>query len=144
MKEKDVLTKILAVAGTVLAWFPILAPVLLTTFVYIRDNEFHFDYLMPAELFLSALLGAALLMWAAKRAGSRLKLIAWAFGIAVVSLFGGQELAVVTGLASGEIEPEGIWYVLSLGLFVVVYSLALIVVAVGGILLVRDIWRKQG
>lgn len=143
MKNTGFFTKSLAVVGTVLAWFPLLAPVLLTTFVYIRHNEFHFDYLMPAELFLSALLGAALLMWAAKRAASRLRLIAWAFGIAVVSLFGGQGLAVATGLASGEIEAEGIWWLLTFGSVVVVYSLALIIVAVGGILLIKDIWRKE-
>jgi hypothetical protein len=57
-----------------------------------------------------------------------------------VLLFGGQALAVVTGLASGEIEPAGIWWILvlaSLG----IYSLALVIVGLGGALILRDLFK---
>jgi len=140
MNRKGVLTKILAIAGTALVWFPILAPVLLSAAVIIQERLFRFDYLMPAELFPVALVGGGLLIWAALRARSRRGLIGWGLGIAVSLLVGGQALAVVTGLASGETEPGGWWWALVLAL-IVVYSLALVVIGVGGVLLLRDLFK---
>lgn len=141
MERKDVLTKILAIVGTVLVWFPILAPILLSVVGLITSRVFHLDYLMPAELFPAAWVGGGVLLWAAIRARSRRALIGWGLGIAVVSLVGGQALAVVTGLASGRTEPTG-WrwalVVASLG----VYSVALVTIGVGGVLLIRDLFRR--
>ena len=140
MEKKNVLTKILAVVGTILAWFPILAPILLSATFFAAEGIFRFDYLMPAELFLFALGGAILLLWAGLRAHARWKLIAWGLGIAIFFLVGGQALAEVTGLASGAIGLTGWPWMLvlaSLGLF----TLGLIDVGVGGILLVRDLFR---
>jgi len=140
MENKGVLTKILAVVGTVLVWFPILAPALLSVAVIIKERMFRFDYLMPAELFPAALVGGGLLIWAALRARSRRRLIGWGLGIAVGLLVGGQVLAVVTGLASGKTEPAGWWWALVLA-SIVVYSLALVVIGVGGVLLLRDLFK---
>jgi hypothetical protein len=142
MEKKNVLTKILAIVGTVLAWFPILAPVLLSAAVSIKERVFLFDYLMPAELGLVALVGGGLLLWAALRARSRRRLIGWGLGIAVGLLVGGQELAVVTGLASGETEPAGLWWVLVL-MSLAGYCLALVAVGVGGALLLRDLFKTH-
>lgn len=142
MGKKGVLTKILAIVGTVLVWFPILAPVLLSVVVIIKGRMFRFDYLMPAELFPATLVGGGLLTWAALRARSRWRLIGWGLGIAVGLLVGGQVLAVVTGLASGETEPAGWWWALVLA-SIVVYSLALVVIGVGGVLLLRDLFKPS-
>src|SRR3972149_5120723 len=140
MEKKDVLTKILAIVGTLLVWFPILAPVLLSVIVIISDRIFRFDYLMPAELFPVALAGGGLLTWAALRARSRQRLIGWGLGIAAGLLIGSQALAVVTGLASGETEPTGWWWMLVLAsLFI--YSLTLVVMGVGGVLLLHDLFK---
>ncbi len=138
--EKGIITKILAIAGTALVWFPILAPVLLSVAVVINNHIFRFDYLMPAELFPLALAGGGLLIWAAIRTRSRLALIGWGFGIATGMLVGGQVLAIVTGLASGETEPAGWWWILVLA-SLVIYSLALVVMGVGGVLLLRDLYK---
>jgi hypothetical protein len=140
MEKKGILTKILAIIGTALAWFPILAPVLLSAAFIIKEHIFRFDYLMPAELFPAALVGGGLLIWAALRAHSRWSLIGWGLGIAAGLLVGSQELAVVTGLASGETELAGWWWGLVLA-SLVVYSLALIVIGVGGVLLLRDLFK---
>ena len=143
MTDKTLLTKILALAGTALAWFPILAPVLLTVAFLISTGSLRFDFLMSAELFLFALAGGGLLVWAAWRAHAHLKLITWGLGGAAFFLVGGQALAEVTGLASGEREPSGFWFVLvlaSLGC----YTLALIAMGVGGVLLSRDLFKGQG
>ena len=142
MEKKGVLTKILAIVGTVLVWFPILAPVLLSVAVIITERMFRFDYLMPAELFPATLVGGGLLIWAALRARSRRRLIGWGLGIAVGLLVGGQVLAVVTGLASGETEAAGWWWALVLA-SIVVYSLALVVIGVGGVLLLRDLFKPS-
>ena len=142
MEKKGVLTKILAIVGTMLVWFPILAPVLLSVAVIITERMFRFDYLMPAELFPATLVGGGLLIWAALRARSRRGIIGWGLGSAVGLLVGGQALAVATGLASGETEPAGWWWALVLA-SIVVYSLALVVIGVGGVLLLRDLFKPS-
>ncbi len=138
--KKNTLTKALAIVGTVLAWFPILAPVVLAVLAFMAERRFHFDYLMPAELFPVGLAGGALLLWTAFRARSRRGLIGWGLVAAVSFLVGGQALAVAAGFASGDAEPAGWLFALVIGA-IAVYSLALVVVAVSGALLVRDLLR---
>jgi len=142
MENKGVLTKILAVAGTVSVWLPILAPILFSTILFIQRQIFRFDYLMPAELGLFAFGGGILLLVAAIRARSHVKLIAWGLGIALITVVGGQTLAVVTGLADGTTEIGGWQWMLVLG-SLVVYSLAVVAIGVGGILLLRDLFKLQ-
>ncbi|MBK7456503.1 MAG: hypothetical protein IPJ46_23110 [Anaerolineales bacterium] len=84
MEKKDGLTKIIAIFGTVLIWFPVLAPILGGMGLFVRSGMVRFDYLMPAELFPSALLGGVILLWAAVRAHSRQKLIGWGLTLAAV------------------------------------------------------------
>ena len=140
MEKRNAFTKILAIVGTVLVWFPILAPVLLSLTLFIGRGRFLLDYLMPAELFPFALAGSLSLLWAGLRARSHWKLIAWGLGIAVALLIGSQALAVVTGLASGATEPTGVWWILVLAALAA-FVVALIAIAVGGILLLRDLFK---
>lgn len=143
MADKGILTKILAIVGTVLAWLPILAPILLTALLYLQERIFRFDYLMPAELFLIAVLGAGLLLWASKRARLHRRLIRWGIALAAIMIVGGQAIASATGLASGEIEPTGWpWALVTASL--AGYCLALVAIGVGGILLLRDLFRPSG
>jgi len=140
MENKGVLTKVLAIAGTVLVWFPILAPILFTTIRFIQSQRFRFDYLMPAELGLFAFGGGILLLIAAIRAHSHAKLIGWGLGIAFVMVVGGQALAVVTGLADGSTEIGGWQWMLVLG-SLAGYSLAIVAMGIGGILLLRGVFK---
>ncbi len=143
MNKKDLLNKILAIAGTALVWLPILMPFLFSLLRWIRAGDFRFDYLMPAELFPLALSGAGLLLWAALRARSNRRLIGWGLGMAAGLLIGGQILAVVTGLASGETEPTGwAWTVVLATL--AAYSLALIAIGIGGVRLLSSLFRPAG
>ncbi len=57
MEKHSLLTRILAIAGTVLVGLPILAPVLFSIVALAAEGRFHLDYLMPAELFPAVLLG---------------------------------------------------------------------------------------
>lgn len=140
MAKRGALTQTLAVLGTVFVWVPVLAPVFFSAARLIQARIFRFDYLMPAELFPAALLGGAALLWAALRARSRRKLIAWSLGVAVGLLVGGQVLAVATGLASGETEPGGWQWALVLA-SLAGYTLALVVMGIGGVRLLGDLFR---
>ncbi len=142
MLKNEAGTKALAVAGTTLVWIPILAPLVLSVIFRVARGWFRFDYLMPAELFPSALVGGGLLLWAAVRARSNRRLIGWSLAAAVCMLVGGQALAVVTGLASGEAEPVGFgWAIVVLSL--VVYVVSVVLMGVGGILLLRDAFSPR-
>ncbi|MGA9398380.1 MAG: hypothetical protein WBV22_09000 [Anaerolineaceae bacterium] len=142
MKKTDTLTKVLAVVGTVLVWFPILVPVILTLSSFVTRHIFRFDYLMPAELFLFALAGGGLLVWAAFRVRIYRRIIGWSLGTAIGMLVGGQVLAVLTGLASGENESIGWRWIFVLG-SLGIFSLALVVLGVGGVLLVHDLFKPS-
>jgi ABC-type transport system involved in multi-copper enzyme maturation permease subunit len=142
MEDRGVLTKILAVAGTVLVWLPILFTVLTGIIGTIASRVVRFDYLMPAELFPVVLVGGVLLLRAAYRARSQQKPIGWGLLAAVVFLFGGQAIAVVTGLASGAREAAGWPFVLALGL-IFLYTLAVIGIGIAGVSLVRKLYSAK-
>lgn len=142
MEKKGVITKILSVSGTVLVWFPILAPILFGLGFLIRSGQYRLDYLMPAELFFLVLLGSAFLTWAAIRAHKLVRLFVWSFAAAILLLVGSQVVAVVTGLASGRIEASGWQFVIVLGM-IFGYILAVIVIGSGGILLTRELFKRE-
>jgi len=142
MDRRGVLTRLLAIVGTVLVWIPILFAVLTSIVGTISSRVFRFDYLMPAELSPIAFVGALLLLWAALRARSHQQLIGWGLGGAVVFLGGGQLYAVASGLASGATEPTGWPWALVIA-SIALYSLALIEMGIAGILLVRTVHLPQ-
>lgn len=134
MQKSLLITKILAITGTVFIWIPILLPIVFAVTRLISGRRVVFDFLMPAELFPAILIGAGLLVWAAIRAQSHRKLVFWSLGVAVVSLITGQLLAVVTGLASGEREATGIWWFLVIAT-IAIYNLSVISLGIAGIAL---------
>lgn len=136
--KTDRLTRFLAIAGTILAGLPIAAPILFAIVSLIAEGKFLFDYLMPAELFFLSLAGAALLIWAAIRAHSRLKLLLWSLGIGVAFLLGSQGVAMVTGLANGVIGLDSAWFGVVVAMLVI-FTLAMTALFVSGILLYRDL-----
>lgn len=140
MENKGTLTKILAVAGTILAWLPILAPILFSAVLLVRAHIFRVDYLMPAELFFLVIIGGGLLLWAAVRSRLNWKLFGWTLGIAAALFFGMQGLAVVTGLADGSTPMGGWQWMLVLGALAL-YIVTVVVIAVSGVLLLRDIFK---
>lgn len=124
-------------------WFPILTPVVFAVIGFIATRMFRFDYLMPAEFFPIALVGGGLLLWAASRAHSRRGIVGWGLATAAGSLVGGQALAVATGLASGDTQPTGWQWALVLA-SIGVYTLALVVIGAGGLLLLRELFNAPG
>jgi hypothetical protein len=141
MERKDTFTKLLAITGTILIWLPFIAPVVFSIIRLVQSARFMFDYLLPAEIFFVALLGGALLIWAALRAKKWLKMVAWGLGISIALLLAAMGLASVTGLASGATEATGWQWVLVLGVLILCY-LSMMVTGAGGILLIRDLYKK--
>ncbi|NTU56261.1 MAG: hypothetical protein HGA79_08420 [Anaerolineales bacterium] len=140
MENKGTLTKVLAVAGTIFVWLPILAPILFSGALLIRAHMLRVDYLMPAELGLFAFGGGILLLVAAIRARSQVKLIGWGLGTELVMMAGVMVIPMVTGLADGS-TPIGGWeWMLVLGILAL-YTAAVITVGVGGVLLLRDLFK---
>ena len=137
-----ILTKRLAIIGCIFLWLPLVAPVIFALRYFRGSGKFMLDYLLPFEIFPLVLLGSGLLIWAAIRSKLRLKHISWGFAAAVALLVVGLVLAQVSGLASGRIEPDGTWDTIVAGLLIAA-DIALVVTAVGGTLLVRDLLNKS-
>jgi len=97
---------------------------------------------MPAELGLFAFGGGILLLIAVFQMRSHAKLIGWGFGTALITIVGGQALAVVTGLADGSTEVGGWQWMLVLG-SLVVYTLSVVSVGLDGILVLRDLFNHD-
>jgi hypothetical protein len=133
MEKKDALSKIFAIVGTVLVWFPILAPIVLGFISLGTDGIYRFDYLMPAELGLLVFAGGVLLLWGAIRTRARGRIIAWGFGLAAGSI------AVL--MAFGDVVPGSLQWTIVIGLLVT-YSLAIVVMGIGGLLLWKDLFGK--
>ena len=142
MRKNPILSKILAILGTVLIWLPIAFPLGFAAIRLMQGGRLLLDYLMPAELFPLVLLGSALLLWAAWRMRLQLKPMAWTMIAMVVLLFGSQGLAVVTGLASGETEADGWEWALVLG-GILLYNALVVVMGILGIALIRDLFKKK-
>lgn len=142
MSKKTTTSRVLAIIGTVLVWLPILATLITGVIGSISMNRLMMDYLMPAELFPLAAIGGILLIIAAVLARSQRKWILWSFGGMIAALVLSQVIAVVSGLASGRIEPTGFWWILVLGL-IILYALAVIVLGIGGIKLIKSLFKKS-
>lgn len=140
MSKNDNPTKGLAIAGTAMVWLCVLSPVIVAAMRFPARGFIRFDYLLPAELFPVALLGGGLVLWAAVRARSRRRLIGWSLGVAAGLLAAGQALAVATGLASGAAEPVG-WPWALVVASIAGYTLALVALGIGGVLLLRDLFK---
>lgn len=139
MARRDLWTRILAVAGTVAIWLPTAAPLLLTTIFFFDTGELRYDFMMPAELMLLALVGGLLMLWAAFRARAYRAWVGGGLIAAAVGLLGAQGLAVALGLAHGDVEPTGWRVVVVLGLLFV-YNIMLVVLGVVGVLLCRRVF----
>lgn len=141
MPHATALDRGFVVVGTLLAWFPIAATLILSAIGTVADRTLRFDFLMPAELFLFFAAGGLLLSVAAVRLARRRWTVIGGATTAVAALAATQGLAVVTGLAHGDAEPTG-WRLALVVTMLVLYTVAVVVTAVGGVQLWRDVGRR--
>jgi len=132
--KNDTLSKILAVAGTALVWFPILAPLALGFVSLGMDGIYRLDYLMPAELGVLVFLGGATLIWAAVRSGYRRGILFWGLGLAAAS--------IALLMALGDVVPGSLEWALAIGLLAT-YTLGILVMGTGGISLWRHLFKGR-
>jgi hypothetical protein len=141
LAEKNKLSMILALTGTVLVWFPIAFTLLASFTGFIRSGQAHLDYLMPAEMFPVALIGALLLLWAAIRSKIYKRMAGTGLGLFVAFPVLGSVVAVASGLASGRTEMGGIEWAFVL-LFIALFAGAQILLGITGILLIKKLIVK--
>jgi len=142
MKSKELFIKILAIAGTALVWIPILATLITGVIGSISMGKPIIDYLMPAELFLFALAGSVLLLWAAGWSHFFLKQVVISFIAMPVFLIASQTIAGMSGIASGAHPTEGLPFAAVITFFVL-YIAALVYLCRIGILFLRRLNRKK-
>lgn len=139
MGKHDNLSKALAIAGTILLAFPILAPLLMGLGSISGRGGFRIDYLMPFEIYPVALIGAALLLWASLRAHARRGMV----GICIAVMLGGVLLggvaAQLTGIANSVEQLEAWRYavVIAFGAVSLAGQVALVVT---GSLIMRELF----
>lgn len=142
MKTSHFFTKLAAISGTVLVWIPVLFTVITSVIGTLTSGRLRFDFLMPAELFPFALGGAILLVFTALRTRFYRKYVVIGFTLAILCLFGGQGIAVVSGLASGAIAPAGlVWAAVVVS--IVIYSLSVVELGIVGILIALKLYRSK-
>lgn len=134
MEKKDTLSKLLAVIGTILVWLPIAAPFFFGFMSLFRDGIYRFDFLMPAEFGILALVGGALLLWGAFRIRSQIRTVAWGLGVEIV--------AMVVLFIIGDVEPGSLEMIFAFALLAA-HSLGIILTGIGGIFLWRDVLKEQ-
>ncbi|MEJ5256819.1 MAG: hypothetical protein WHS64_01060 [Fervidobacterium sp.] len=113
-----------------------IAPAFFSIVALIQMGRFLFDFLMPAELFLVFLVGAILLLFVSIRTKHYVKQIGFGLLLAVILLFGGQGIAVISGLASGERE-FGDWVTVLVMVMILLYIFAIIEIEIFGFYLLR-------
>jgi hypothetical protein len=142
MKNKGLFTRVLAIAGTALVWIPVLATFIAGITASISRGKPTLDYLMPGELFLFALAGSVLLLWAAGWSHIFLKQIAVSFIALPVFLIACQTIAVTSGIASGARPAGGFAFAVMIAFFVL-YVAALFYLCFMGIMFLRKLYRKE-
>ena len=140
MDRKTVVTRVLVIAGTILALFPLVATMVTSIIGSIMNRKFLMDYLMPAELGLFYLTGGIFLVLASFLVKAHRKLITVSFGLAEALFLGFTLVADASGLASGSIASESEKTFMTI-VFVMLgfHILCMLITDIGAILLWKDI-----
>lgn len=141
-RDREYFMRVLAIIGTVIVWIPFIFTIATSVSGTTNQGQLLIDYLMPAELFPIALIGSLMLVVAAQMARYLRKTIGLSFVVALVLLFGGQIFSAQSGLAIGVVESTSwVWGVIFNT--IIVYTLAQILIAVAGIMLIRHLFKRS-
>ena len=141
-RQKTALTKIFAIAGAVLLWAPILFMLLTGIVGSIARKALIMDYLLLAEVFPIVALGLVLLVLTTLLSRTLRKSIGWSSAASLLALVATNVVAAATGLASGEIAPEGP-PLIATNICIAIFDLLILAVAILAILLIKRIFRKN-
>lgn len=143
MKKNILAAKITAIAGSVLLLLPIVFMLGTSVLGSIMRGSFLMDFLLPAELGLVVLFGALLLLAGAILARRQIVVVAVTFGLMIFTLVGSQLLAVVSGLANGDMEPAGPLFLTVIGAMIL-YDIFTLLLGIIGMRLSISLFRKEG
>lgn len=132
--------KVLIVVAVVALWFPFAFALLNAFNQLIAHGMFVFDYLLPADLFWLEAIGMVSLIAVAIWRKRMIKRILWTIAFIFMFLVSGLSYALLTGLANGTIEPEGIELYVTAGLLIA-FDFGLIACGFFGFLLAQEIFR---
>ncbi len=137
---KTLLTAV--VLGVILVSIPVLTPLFLTILSIFRLGRPVFDYMLSGELFLLALTGFIVLSWTAFKIRRHGIFILTASTVSCAMLFTSQLIILIAGIISGESAPSDAAFAAA-SVFLIGYTVLLPFVAIGGILMAREILRMQ-
>ena len=141
--KHDMWNRTLSVLGTVLVWIGLLAPVIALVWRLLQGEPVTLEGTVPIAFFVVALLGGALLLWAALRDRFYRALVIISLGVAVGSMVLGQGFAGVAGLNAGAGTPTGGRAVWRWAMFAI-YLASLVALGIGGIWLTRHALEPAG
>ncbi len=136
------LAKLFALLGAVILWFPLLFAAAAAVIGSAAEKRLLFDWLLPAELFPAAVLGAIMLIIGAYISRRFCKFICLVSLLMAVFLVAGQLTAVLTGLASGKIAAEGAVFNLVAAL-IAAYTLLLLADCIAGVKLTFALYKTN-
>jgi FtsH-binding integral membrane protein len=142
MKNKEVISKVLALVGTVLVLFPVLFMLTTSLFGSLGSGQFQMDFLLPGELGFLILLGAGLLLWSAWPSKPDRKRILFWIVAALASLVVGIAVAVISGANNNPENPTGI-LLYTLAAFFILYDLSTVEIGVAGILHIVKLFKRD-
>lgn len=142
MKKNSIFAKLFALIGTLLTAGSIVFMIATGIVGSIMRKQLLMDYLIPAELFPAVFSGVLLLLIVALITRTCVKSIAWGFGIAVVAFVATMLYTMFSGLAAGDIEPEGMAFVFAL-IGIIAYDLAVVELGIAGIVLCSKLLSKK-
>jgi hypothetical protein len=119
----------------------LLLPVVFAVTRYFQSGYFNFDWLLPMELAPLVLVFGLLLFWAAVRAKSHSRPIAWGMLIAIVMLIASMAYAVWSGLASGETEAAGTPWMIATAI-ITLSEFGMLITAISGFSLLKALKKK--
>jgi hypothetical protein len=128
--------------STIIGAFLILAPVTFMLIVAIpplvKEGLIHIDYLIPLEVFPVVFLGAGVLTLIACKVNIHKKKVC-SFVIALILMFfGGQYIAVITGLADGSAPAKGLAFLIVV-ISMIIFDVLTIIIGIYGVSVYRQL-----
>jgi len=140
IKNKGLISKIIAITVTIFDWITIIASVSFTIIFLIIKGKFAFEFLMPMELIFCVIIGAILLIIASIIMKFKWKIIGISLGTIISIFILVQFIAEITGIALGEAGTTPLLYFIMIT-FVIIYIISLIILCISGINLVKKLLK---
>lgn len=131
------LSKPAGVVGTILLMIPLLIMIISSVAAAINNQELRIDYLLPAEMSGFVIAGSVLILFMAYQQRQAFWQLFVLVFIMLALLVLGQITAEVTGLATGVIGTESLWYQLVIAVFLIYDFLYLIMISMAFILFTK-------